>query len=181
MWSLLLPSLSPQSPRPCGARLSITCRQKGIHLVSMFTKHNEPVCIFGYTVAALKAKNMVIAECSVSCRSIVAISFKPKYASVAFLATHQHLQSCTLCLKESCRAQPVTARGTANSQHLVQAGAVRSIAMIVVSLWWTLLGSLWHQTVEESPPSCSKQNGRRANCFISARWTIDACSRSPVI
>jgi len=116
-----------------------------------------------------------------SCDSIVNTYFKPKYVSMAFLATHQHLQSCTVSLKESCRAQPTTAGGKTNSQHLVRAGAVRSIAVIVVSLWWTLLGSLWHQTTEESPPSCSKQNGRRANCFISAWWTIDACSRSPVI
>lgn len=160
---------------------SIKCRQKGIHLVSVFTKRNEPLCIFGCTVTALKAKSMVIAKCSVSYNIILTISFKPKCLSIAFLATYQHLQSCTASLKESCRAQPTTAKGTANSQHLVQASAVRSIAMIVVSLWWTLLGSLWHQTAEESPPSCSKQNGRRADCFISARWTIDACSRSPVI
>lgn len=50
---------------------SIKCGQKGIHLVSVFTKHNEPVCIFGYTVTALKAKNMVIAECSVSFNSVL--------------------------------------------------------------------------------------------------------------
>lgn len=117
----------------------------------------------------------------VSCTSVVTISFEPKYFSMPLLATHQHLQSHTLSLKESCRAQPMTAKGTANSQHLVQDGASHHNAMIVVSLRWTLLGSLWHQSVEESPPSCSKQNGRRANCFISARWTTDACSRSPVI
>lgn len=45
----------------------------------------------------------------------------PKHPSTAFLATYQHLQSCTLSLKESRRAQPKAA----NSQHLVQAGAVR--------------------------------------------------------
>lgn len=45
--------------------LIIKCRQKGIRLVSMFTKHNEPVCIFGRTVTAFKAKNMVSAGCGV--------------------------------------------------------------------------------------------------------------------
>lgn len=31
-------------------------------LVSMFTKHNEPVCVLGYIVTGLKSQNMVIAE-----------------------------------------------------------------------------------------------------------------------
>ncbi len=127
--------------------LSIKCRQKGIHMVSMFTKHNEPACIFGYAVNALKAKNMVSAECS---SSIVTIS-PPKCLSTAFLATHQHLQSCTASLKESCRAQPMTAKGTANSQHLVQAAAVRSYhhdrSIAVVDAAWQLVASVcWRIT-----------------------------------
>lgn len=50
------------------------------------------------------------------------ILYFPRHLSSACLASQLHLQSSTLCLKESCRAQPTTA----NSQHLVQAGAVRS-------------------------------------------------------
>lgn len=87
---------------------------------------------------------MAIAECSVCCNIIVTIYF-PKYLSMAFLATHQHLQSCTVSLKESCRAKPMTAKGTANSQHLVQAGAVRSYhhdrGITVVDAAWQLVAS----------------------------------------
>lgn len=62
------------------------------------------------------------------------------------------------CLKEIGRIQAVTAKVTANSQHLVQAAAVHNIAEIVAYLWWMLLGSLCLLTVKELSPSCSKQS-----------------------
>lgn len=88
----------------------------------------------------LKAKNMVSVECSVCCPRICYHSFS-KHPSAAVLAPHQYLQSCTLSLKESRRAQPMTA----NSQHLVQAGAVRSYhhdrSIAVVDTAWQLVPS----------------------------------------
>lgn len=65
----------------------------------------------------------------------------PKHSFMAFLATYQNPQSCTLSLKESCRAQPMTA----NSQHLVQAGTVHSYhcdrSIAVVDAAWQLVPS----------------------------------------
>lgn len=70
----------------------------------------------------LKAKNMVAAECGVNVsQNLFPCLFPTIFPRPFFLATHQHLQSCTLSLKESRGAQPKAA----NSQHLVQAGAVR--------------------------------------------------------
>lgn len=69
------------------------------------------------------------------------ILYFPRHLSSACLASQLHLQSCTLCLKESCRAQPMTA----NSQHLVQAGAVRSYLLhrgiAPVDVAWQLVAS----------------------------------------
>lgn len=88
----------------------------------------------------LKAKNMVNVECSVRCPRIC-YHFFSKHPSTAVLAPHQDPQSCTLSLKESRRAQPMTA----NSQHLVQAGAVRSYhrdrSIAVVDTAWQLVPS----------------------------------------
>lgn len=64
MWSLLLLSLYAQSSS-MWSLTSNACKQKGIQLVSVLTKHNEPLCIAGYVVAAEQGKDMVIAECSV--------------------------------------------------------------------------------------------------------------------
>lgn len=91
-------------------------------------------------MTALKPKTWSVQNAAVVVPEFVTISF-PKHPSMAFLATHQHLQSCTLSLKESRRAQPMTA----NSQHLVQAGAIRSYhrdrSIAVVDAAWQLVPS----------------------------------------
>lgn len=64
-WKCFAGNVEPPAPQSvpseyssmrCITSLTIKCRQKAILLVSIFTKHNEPVCIFGYTVTGLKAK-----------------------------------------------------------------------------------------------------------------------------
>lgn len=99
-----------------------------------------PAFWLDYDYDCLKAKNMVSVEYSVRCPRIC-YHFFSKHPSTAVLAPHQDLQSCTLSLKESRRAQPMTA----NSQHLVQAGAVRSYhrdrSIAVVDTAWQLVPS----------------------------------------
>lgn len=65
------------------SQLTITCKQKNIFVVSVFTSHNEPVCIFGCIETGLKASNMISVESSVCCHSVATMSFRPKCLSMA--------------------------------------------------------------------------------------------------
>ena len=146
MCSLLLLSLSPQSPYPCGARLFLLSNVD--KRVFIWSACSPSIMSQSASLATMwppkKPKTWSVQN------SLLVATVQLPFLSLSilpwpFLATHQHLQSCTVSLKESCRAQPMTARGTANSQHLVQAGAVRSYhhdrSIAAVDAAWQLVAS----------------------------------------
>lgn len=76
MWSLLLLSLSPQSTHPCGARLLVVSNvDKRVFIWSACSTSIMSQSASLATMWPKKAKNMVIAECSVSFNSILQLPF----------------------------------------------------------------------------------------------------------
>lgn len=113
----------------------------------------------------LKAKNMVAAECSISMsQNVFPCLFPAIFPLPLFFFFWQLINTCSPAHWVSRRAAGHHPRRLIPNIWYKPVLSV-AIAVIVVSLRPTPLGSLCHQTAEESPPSCSKAERAGSKLF----------------